>query len=99
LRHLVTLMGLRDIRELRQERLVGRIASVAEDVVRTLVRQAEQPVQERTVTFRERSQIDVDDVVFQPAAIRKSGEIARKDTKAIARAGGCGGCDRSVESQ
>src|SRR4029079_5613386 len=59
----------RDVGEVGAEHSIVRVDSVAEEVVRAPVRQPEQPVQEGTVALGERTQVDVDDVVFEPAAV------------------------------
>ena len=84
---------------MREERPVVCVHTVAEQVVRALVRQPEQRVQERSVALREGAKLDVDDVVLEPPAVGEPGEIARQHAEAIAGAGGRRRRNAGVESQ
>ena len=70
----------REVRERRQERLVVAVHAVAEQVVR---RDVEAGV--NGVAAGQRAQLDVDDVVAEPAAVREAVESDRR-----ARRGGLG---------
>src|SRR5262245_3162495 len=99
LRHLVALMRRGDVRELRQERLVVGIHAVTQQVVRALVGQPEQTIEKRSVAFCESPQVDVDDVILESSAVRKTSEIAIKNTKAFTQPGCRGRRDVRVETQ
>ena len=58
------------------------VDAVAEQVVRAPVRQPEQPVQEGAVALREGAQVDVDDVVLEPAAVRDTRRGRRSGRRA-----------------
>ena len=77
-RYVVALMRRGHVREVREERLVVRVDTVTEQVVRGPVWQPERAVQERAIALCERPEVDVDDVVLEPAAVRVSRQLDRK---------------------
>src|SRR5262245_36625585 len=89
----------RHVREMTEERLVVPIDAIAKLVVRRLVGKSQHRVQDRPVAFGERAQVDVDDVVFEPPAVRESGEVAREDTKPASRSGSGAWNDAGIEPQ
>src|SRR6478752_685243 len=89
LRNLVALVWGRDVGERARERHVIAVHAVAEQVVRRLVRKPEGTVQERAVALSDRPQLDVDDVVTEPAAVRPPAEVGVEDCETVRS--GCGG--------
>ena len=86
---------LRDLIPLERRRLVGervgvghaaRVHTVTELVVRAQVRQPERSVEERAVALADSSQVDVDDVVLEPAPVREAAQVAVEDAEPVRRA-------------
>src|SRR5439155_18814567 len=78
LRHLVALRRVRHVGERVRERLVVRVHAVTQTVVRALVRQPERGVQESPIPLGKGTEIDVDDVVLEPASVRVSTEVGHR---------------------
>src|SRR5206468_7279644 len=83
LRYLIALVRRRHIRKTSEERLVIFIDAVAEQVVWRLIRQPQRSVQDGAVALGERSQLDIDDIVFKPPAIWEASEITRENTEPV----------------
>src|SRR5262249_9162957 len=92
-------MRYRDVWEVGQERLVVAVNTVADEIVRGFVWQPERVVHDRTVTLRDRAQFDVHHVVFEPPAVRESGEITGENTQPVAGAGHGARRDGGIQAQ
>src|SRR4029078_5402301 len=77
----VALVRWSDVRERREERAVVPVHAVAELVVRLQVTEPERGMQERAVAARDRTQLEVHDVVAEPPSVRESREVAVQDAE------------------
>src|SRR3954471_22530827 len=99
-RPLVALMRGCDVGEGAHVRRVVAVHAIAELVVRRLVREPERTIQERSITLRDSPQLDVDDVVAEPAAVRPAAEVGIEHRQAIGGSSGCGATGaRSVDAR